>query len=228
MARTKQQSNEPQNRQLSAQLDRELASRAYKKVMSGETPTAEEKAALKRFEKAQEEQRRWEYYESIPQKHWREMSGRQTKVLNEQAERYGIPFGGRTIHLPKVVRALHDFLAANARRLAEEDDDLLNATVSSPALERYREERALIARLDRLEREQALVPRDDVREGLGRIAAILRSAGETLQRQFGNDAVEILDEALSDAEREIESLFGSTDSVSDSVSEDSKPDVEAA
>ena len=141
-------------------------------------------------------------------KHWRLMSGRQTKVLNEQAERYGIPFGGRTINLPNVVRALHDFLAANARKLAAEDDEMLGSGVPSPALERYREERAKLARLDRLERERVLVPRDEVREGLGRIAAIIRSAGEALQRQFGASAVDLLYEALDDAQREIDQRFG--------------------
>ncbi len=69
------------------------------------------------------------------------MSGRQTKVINEQAERYGIPFGGATINLPTVVRALHDFLADNAVKLARDDDPLMQG-VGSPALERYREERA--------------------------------------------------------------------------------------
>ena len=43
------------------------------------------------------------------------------------------------------------------------------------SLERYREERAKLARLDRLEREQLLIPRDEVRDGLGRIASVLRS-----------------------------------------------------
>ncbi|MCA9056384.1 MAG: hypothetical protein KDA75_21295, partial [Planctomycetaceae bacterium] len=194
----------PRNASLSNQLDKEQAARAYRKVMSGEQPTSAEQAALRRYEKQQEEQRRWQYYESIPQKHWRQMSGRQTKVLQEQAERYGLPFGGRTINLPQVVRALHDFLAANARRLATDDDDLLHADVSSPALERYREERALLARLDRLEREQTLVPRHSVRDGLERIAAILRTAGEQLQREFGPEAMELLHEALDDAQREVE------------------------
>jgi hypothetical protein len=194
---------------LSKQLDKELAGLAYRKVMNGEQPTAQERAALRRYEHEQEESRRWTYYESIPQKHWRQMSGRQTKVLNEQAERYGIPFGGRTIHLPNVVRALHDFLAANARKLSAEDEDaLLVSDVPSPALERYREERAAIARLDRLERERALVPRDEVREGLGRVAALLRTAGESVQQQFGRSAAELLNEALDDAEREIDRLFG--------------------
>jgi hypothetical protein len=180
-------------------------------LTAGEQPTAQEQAALKRFEQQQEEQRRWQYYENIPQKHWRQMSGRQTKVLQEQAQRYGLPFDGRTISLPNLVRALHDFLAANARKLAEADEDLLNASGSSPALERYREERARLARLDRLEREQLLIPRDEVREGLSRIAAILRSAGDALQRQYGPAALEILDEVLSDAEREMETLFSPGD-----------------
>ena len=109
---------------LSAKLDKELAAAAYRKVMAGRTPTARERAALKRYEAEQEERRRWRYYRAIPQKHWRAMSGRQTKVLHEQAERYGIPFGGRTIRLPAVVRALHDFLAANAGRLASDDEKL--------------------------------------------------------------------------------------------------------
>jgi len=181
-------------------LEKETATRAYRKVMAGESVTAEERSALKRYEKQQEEERRWQYYESIPQKHWREMSGRQTKVLHEQAEKYGIPFGEKTINLPRVVRSLHDFLAANARRLSE-DDDLLDAAISSPALERYREERAILAKLDRLEREGQLIPRDEIRLGLGQIAAILRTAGEMLQRQFGNDAVEILNDGLEEAER---------------------------
>jgi hypothetical protein len=176
-------------------------------VVAGQRPTAKEAAALRRVQAEQEETRRWQYYEAIPQKHWRTMSGRQTKVLNEQAERYGIDFGGRTICLPKVVRQLHDFLARNARKLADEDDPLLNSDVASPALERYREERAAMARLDRLEREGQLVARADVREGLGRVASILRAAGDGLLQQFGPDAVDLLNEALSDAEREIERLF---------------------
>ncbi|QDT55931.1 hypothetical protein Pan44_39790 [Caulifigura coniformis] len=194
---------------LSKQLDKELAQKAVRKVMAGERPTAKEASALRRHEAEQEETRRWQYYDSIPQKHWRDMSGRQTKVLNEQAERYGIPFGGRTICLPRVVKAFHDFLAKNARKLADEDDPLLNSDVASPALERYREERAAMARLDRLEREGQLVARGDVREGLGRVAAILRAAGDGLLQQFGPEAAALLNESIDDAEREIERLFSS-------------------
>ena len=186
--------------------DTDVVKRAYRKVMEGQELSKEEHRTLKRHEAEKEERLRWKYYQVIPQKHWRQMSGRQSKVINEQAARYGIPFGGPAINLSAVVRALHDFLADNAVKLARDDDPLMQGS-GSPALERYREERAAIARLDRLEREGRLVPRDDVRQSLGRIAAILRGAGDALQRQFGTTAVEVLYEALDDAEREIERAF---------------------
>lgn len=211
--RSEPTSNPPANGHAGASsLDRREAAEAYKKVLAGQELTIREQTALKRFEKEKEERLRWQYYASIPQKHWREMSGRQSKVINEQALRYGLPFGGATVSLPAVVRALHDFLADNAQKLAEDDDQLMQGT-GSPALERYREERAALARLDRLEREGQLLPRDEVRLALGRIAAIVRGAGDTLQRQFGQAAADILLEALEDASREIDRSFTEGDIV---------------
>lgn len=186
----------------------EVLKRAVQKVVAGKQDdlTGEEKDVLRRHEKAKEERLRWQYYRSIPQKHWREMSGRQTKVLNEQAVRHGIPFGGATIDLSAVVKALHDFLAENKHKLARDDDDLMSGP-GSPALERYREERAALARLVRLEREGELLPRDLVRQSLSKTAAIIRLAGETLQKQFGEAAAEVLYEAIGDAEAEIDRFF---------------------
>jgi hypothetical protein len=102
----------------------------------------------------------------------------------------------------------HDFLAKNAQRLAAEDDPLLRSANSSPALERYREERAQLARLDRLERERELIPRRDTVQALEMIAGLIRRSGERLARRYGNDALQILDDALDDAERLIEQHFG--------------------
>jgi hypothetical protein len=194
---------------VSLQIDRELAKQAVLKRQKGEQPTREELAALRRFEEAREEERRWEYYRGIPQKHWREMSGRQTKVLNEQAARYGIPFGGATINLPAVVRALHDFLARNARRLAapdNEDPDLAGGT--SINLERLRREKAELARMDREEREGLLLPRAPVHDAHQQMAMILRRCGETLQRLHGPDAARVLTEGLDDCDRIVAALFG--------------------
>lgn len=189
-----------------ARIDGPLVSQAYRKLMDRRELTAAEREALKRHERQKEERLRWQYYKSIPQRHWRTMSGRQTKVINEQAARYGIPFGGPTIDLSAVVRSLHDFLADNAHKLARDDDVLLQGG-NSPALERYREERAELAKLDRLERQKQLLPRDQVRQSLARTAAILRDAGDALQRTFGASAAEILYDALGDAQREIDRFF---------------------
>lgn len=194
------------NEDAAARVDRDLVATAYRKLTNREDLTRQERAALKRHEKEKEEHLRWKYYQSIPQKHWREMSGRQTKVINEQAERHGIPFGGAIVSLPAVVRAIHDFLAENKYKLSRDEDDLMQGA-GSPALERYREERAALARLDRLAREQQLLPRDEVRESLGRIAAILRGAGDSLQRQFGPAALDTLYEALDDSQREVDRFF---------------------
>jgi len=185
-----------------SRADSEIVTVAYRKLMERKELTSRERDALRRFEREKEERLRWQYYASIPLKHWRQMSGRQNQVLYDQSARYGIPFGVAKIDLPAVVRALHDFLAENAVRLARDDDPMMQGA-GSPALERYREERAELARLDRLERQRQLLPRDLVRESLGRLAAVLRDAGDALQRQFGAEAMAIVREALETADREI-------------------------
>lgn len=182
-----------------SKLDRELAAAALRKRQQGEQPTRAEMVALRRFEAAREEQQRWEHYASIPKRHWQQLSGRQSKVLNEQAVRYGLPVGGPTIDLAAVARWLHDFLAKHARRLAtleEEADPLLAAGGTSPALEEYRRERAKLARLERLEREGALVARDDVHAVLTELAGVLRRMGDELQRKHGAAAQRLVDETL--------------------------------
>jgi len=198
-----------------SRADQDLLARAVRKVMAREELSRREREVLNRHEKEQEEKRRWQYYGSISQKHWKEMSGRQAKVINEQAARYGIPFGGPTISLPAVVRALHDFLAENALKLAKEDDPLLQGGGNSPALERYREERASLAKLDRLEREGELIPRREGREALAQVATLIRGAGDALSRQFSPQAAEILHEALDDSRRVIDQTFGGTDADGD-------------
>lgn len=135
------------------------------------------------------------------------MSGRQAKILNEQAQRYGIPFDGAAIDLPRVVRALHDFLAVHARRLARSmargDDDVDD---ERDPLDLYRSERYLRERLKRMAEERSLLPRADVHDRFAQVAAILRNAGDVLQRQCGRDAHQILDEAITECERVVAAL----------------------
>ena len=136
-SRPKATSNPKHRATVSEQIERELVARAMRKRSEGVAPTAKELAAVRRYEKAREEEQRWEHYRTIPKKHWRQMSGRQDRTLNLQAKTYGIPFGGRTIDLPVMVAALHDFLARNARKLAADNvgDPMLQGP-STPAMER--------------------------------------------------------------------------------------------
>lgn len=145
-------------------------------------------------------------------------SGRQYKILDEQAQRYGIPVGDATINLAEVAVWIHDLLAAHGRRILAGDsaseiwDDLENPDredggPSSPALERKREVEYQLRLRDLAERDGQLVSRDKVRTGLAAIVSILRHYGDQVQRQFGSDALDLLNDTLADAERTIEQQF---------------------
>lgn len=100
---------------------------------------------------------------------------------------------------------------AVAARAADQDvsggDPMLSGE-NTPGLERFRMARAKIAELDLQERELSLIPRDKVHDGFGRLATILRSAGESLERGYGREAKGILDEAVADFDRERADTFG--------------------
>lgn len=114
-----------------------LVASALEKQRIHEKPTRAELSALRRWHKDRDDCARWAHYRTNRQKDWIKMVGRQSEILREQAERYGIPFGEAEIDLPAVVRALHNFPAANGHKLAVSGgEDPLLSGVSSPALER--------------------------------------------------------------------------------------------
>ncbi len=86
-------------------------------------------------------------------------------------------------------------------------DPMLAGDGDSPALERYRLAKAKEAELKYSRDLGKWMSLEDIREGCGVIAARIRGACESLQRQFGPGAREIMDEALEDAEREINVRF---------------------
>lgn len=189
-------------------LDKQLAAAALQKRRAGQKPSREEAAALRRVERARDDQLRREHYRTVRKRDWQRWSGRQQKILNEQALRYGIPIGGATIDLAAVVLWLHEFLAANNRKLAAADDeDPALAGASSPGLERYRLARAAREELF-LERDRgAWIPRDAVHAALAPFAAIIRRCGEVLQRKFGREAQQIVDSHLDRAAESLNRLF---------------------
>lgn len=183
----------------SDRIRRKLAASAIEKTRRGETPTWREERALKALERERDEQLRWLHYHTIPKRHWVQMSGAEHRILNTQADRHGIPLRGRTIDLEAVVRWWREFLAKYAHRLKtlDEADPLLQGA-STPALEQYRQAKVQLAQLE-LERQRgSVLAKDKVDQALSGLTTILREAGETLQRQFGDDAAAILTEAVTD------------------------------
>lgn len=194
--------------------DQRLARAAAQKIAAGGRPTRDEAAGLRRVRKRQEETDRWAYYATIPKRHYLEMSGRQAKVVNEQAALHGIPCSGRTVDAGAVFRWIHDFLAKhkNVIRAAGGDDPLMIGG-DSQGLERYRLARAEMAEYELDERRKIMMRKADVYEGLEMVAGILRRAGGRLQREFGAGALQIMHEALDDADRKVRELFGSGEEV---------------
>ena len=181
--------------------DRKLAQAAITKEQHGHKPTREEARALKRVRAADEENKRWHYYRTIPKKHWATMSGRQQKVLNEQAKRYGVPLARATIDLTEVATWLHDFLSTHARRLLApaEGDELLASGSDSPALEEYRKAKAALANLDLATRRREMLSADDVRMICETYGGHIKRATRTLKRRYGAAAGEIITDALQAA-----------------------------
>ena len=189
-------------------VDQRLAMAALEKQRRGEQPTRDERAALKRYEKELDEQQRLKHFAAIRKGEWKRWSGRQVKVVNEQADRYALPIGGPTIDLPAFVKAFHDFLAANALKLCGADsDDPSLAGCASPATERKRQIEVKLLEL-KFERERGQwIERRAIHEGHNRIGSVLRQAGDALLRNFGPSAQKILNDALDNSQREIDRLL---------------------
>ena len=76
----------------------------------------------------------------------------------------------------------------------------------SPALERWREERATMAKLERLQMEKQLCSRGWMHEQLAGMAIVLRRLGEDLQREYGDDVLKIFDDSLDEFNQRVERL----------------------
>ena len=182
-------------------LSRQLAQSGIEKIKRGEKPSAREQSAISRLEKGREEELRWQYYKTVPQKHYRDMSGRQPKILIEQQTRYGIPFGGATVDLTTVLRKFHDLLAKYSHLFGSEDDAALMGGGDSPNLERLRLASACLKEMDLEERRGTHVPRAEISPELVRLAGNVRIACEDVRRRWGNEPAELIIDAINETEQ---------------------------
>ena len=189
------------------EMQARLVESAQAKLAGGQDPTKRETAALRRWIAAQAAGELAALLSSCPKHVYLQISGRDAKTLHEQADRYGLPLRGAPIDLAAVVRAFHDLLAARSAAAGNSQTDLpWGDSTGSPALERWREVRAKREQIKLDSETERALDREQVHEVWQRMASHLRGLGETYARQYGPDALELLNETLGDCAREMTRL----------------------
>jgi hypothetical protein len=174
----------------------ELARSAAGKKARGQKLSREESRALDWAGRRQREQMADETLRALPKGLYCRLAGRQQKVVDEQASRYGLPLLGATVDLYSVVKAYHDFLAANAARLSDNTDVDLQRVKLQAEIE-VLERRVKLLDADIADRKGRLISRAELVDRLEAFSGRLRGLGDRLLRQFGNDALAMLNEFLS-------------------------------
>lgn len=90
--------------------------------------------------------------------------------------------------------------AWHAMRALKLEEDFGEGNVDSPALERFRDERAKITKIQRLELEGSLLRLDFVREVFSLVSSQMRQLGERLNLNPANAAL-LLEDTLNEIER---------------------------
>lgn len=183
-----------------------LVQSALSKKRTGGKLLAKEITALEKFEQQQDERRGLRFVRGIPKKLWVKWSGRQQRTLNAQADLYGLPVGGPTIDVPELARWLHDWLAEHKQSLSElvSTEDLPEGEAKTLQGKLLAEKVAQLKHRNQLlqtqlaEKQQQLLPRDQVHDMLVRAAQLLRGAGDRLYKRHGQEAGDILAHALDD------------------------------
>ena len=131
----------------------------------------------------------------LPVSLYSQFAGRDINVIKTHGERYELPTTGDTISLPEVLRAFHDFLIDNGRKLNKPSNDDWK--------ELERKESYELAKLKRLALAGDLVDREEMHAINERIALHLAGCGDRLERAYGPEAREILSDSIAAMRREI-------------------------
>jgi hypothetical protein len=188
------------------EIDQDLLRSAAAKRREKKQLNRAEAAVVRKAQAHQEERDRWKFYQSIPQKHWVQMSGRQAKVLREQAELYGIGFADAVIDLPRVVRQIHDFFAKHFRRFMQPMDATEEAVqgCSQSVKDEYVRTQIELNRLKIAQHKRELVPLEEFRLHMVRLGAKLNGGAERIQRcDSGSEAHAVLMELLDEFDADL-------------------------
>lgn len=186
---------------------RDAARAAGEKQKAGRTLNRADQSALRRHKEYSNQIAFWSIARELPKVDYQAMSGRQTKILHDQARSYGLPVLGPTVDLARVIEWLHQAIADGRLHNPGDDDEGLGGQ-NSPALERLRAHKATLAEIEVMKARGEIFSAEEMNRRVLDMAGILRAAGEKLQRRFGEEARQILSDAIDDYGRQAERIYG--------------------
>lgn len=185
-------------------VDTVAALTAKLKQAKGGDLTKSEISLVKKYDEIVAESNREDALLNLPKGIYCKLSGRQQKVVDEQAVRYGIAIDGSKIDLYQVLKKFHDILAEWGPTINE-----LQGAEGSLRTEKLRREIELLERrsksieLDIKNKQDEFIDRNTLRVRMEWLANKLRTVSERLGKRFGAEAQVLLNHALSQIEEEL-------------------------
>lgn len=171
----------------------------------GRKLTRQQDADLKWYRRKQREEIIDETLACLPKKTYAALAGRDIKVINDQADRYGLPIGDSKVDLFAAISAFHDFIKKNGRLLSADPEK------QSLAQQKLQEEIEVLQRRRKIydakikQAGNKLIEREDVRDRLAWMVGEFTKLSERLGKSFGRDAQIAVNEFLDGLVEEIQS-----------------------
>jgi hypothetical protein len=185
-------------------VDTVAALTAKLKQAKGGDLTKSEISLVKKYDEIVSEANREDAFLNLPKGIYCKLSGRQQKVVDEQAVRYGLAIDGSKIDLYQVLKKFHDILAEWGPTINE-----LQGAEGSLRTEKLRREIELLERrsksieLDIKNKQDEFIDRNTLRVRMEWLANKLRTVSERLGKRFGAEAQVLLNHALLQIEEEL-------------------------
>lgn len=185
-------------------IDTVAALEAKLKQAKGFSISKTEESLIRRYDEQIAIEIRDDFLINLPKGIYCKLSGRQQKVVDEQAVRYDIAIDGAKIDLYSVLKRFHDILAEWGPTIRE-----LEGEEGSLRTEKLRKEIELLERksksldLDIKNKQDEFIDRGTLRVRMEWLANKLRTVSERLGKRFGGDAQLLLNHALKQIEEEL-------------------------
>lgn len=170
----------------------------------GERVTKKDRADLEWYRKQQAAELVEIALAEIPKKLYLKLSGRATRVVNDQASLYGLPMGGPTVDLYSLVSGFHDLLAKHSRTFSDEQDDAGLKKAKLKGEIEVLERRAKILDGEINQQRSRFIDRGELRRRLSWLVGKLGDLGERLGKLGGPDVQRAINEFLEEVATEIE------------------------